>query len=214
MDDTADFRPTHVAPTDGLATWVRPDFSEPSARLDALLPVRVDDVRGDWARVVCSNGWTGWADGRLLVTLPQRPPSASGRPLTAAADPRPLLLCLEHALTQYREAVEDLADGSIDLETFRHLTHGLRLGVVLDGESGWLLDLDEGRWYYCDGLRLRTLATTEPPSGRVPSGAGPASGEPRTGNVAADRPASFGVTSPEAGAGDRGTREWRGGGAD
>jgi hypothetical protein len=164
MDEPADFHPTHVAPGDGLATWAHPDFSEPSARLDGLLPVRVEDVRGDWARVVCSNGWTAWADGRLLVALPQRPPAAGGQPLAFAADPRPLLQRLEHALTQYREAAEDLAEGTIDLETFRHLTHGLRLGAVLDGDAAWLLDLDEGRWYYCDGLRLRTLATTGPPS--------------------------------------------------
>jgi hypothetical protein len=168
MDEPADFHPTHVAPGDGLATWAHPDFSEPSARLDGLLPVRVADVRGDWARVVCSNGWTAWADGRLLVALPQRPPAAGGQPLAFAADPRPLLLRLEHALTQYREAAEDLAEGTIDLETFRHLTHGLRLGAVLDGDAGWLLDLDEGRWYYCDGLRLRTLATTGPPSEAAP----------------------------------------------
>ena len=202
MDDTADFSPTHVAPTDGLATWAHPDFSEPSARLDALLPVRVAEVRGDWARVVCSNGWTGWADGRLLVTLPQRPPSAGARrPLTVASDPRPLLLRLEHALTQYREAAEDLADGTIDLETFRHLTHGLRLGAVLDGEAGWLLDLDEGRWYYCDGLRLHTLATTEPPSGSAGSSSGSSPGGSSGASSARE-------TSPYGPApGDRGARE-------
>jgi hypothetical protein len=183
MDDAADFRPTHVAPTDGLATWSHPDFSEPSARLDALLPVRVAEVRGDWARVVCSNGWTGWADGRLLVTLPQRPPAAT-RPLAAAVDPRPLLLRIEQALTQYREAAEDLSDGTIDLETFRHLTHGLRLGVVLDGDAGWLFDLDEGRWYYCDGLGLRTLATTDPPSATADSPTRQSVAEPPRGGAA------------------------------
>jgi hypothetical protein len=24
-------------------------------------------VRGAWAHVLCSNGWTGWVDNRLLV---------------------------------------------------------------------------------------------------------------------------------------------------
>jgi hypothetical protein len=192
MDE--DFRPTHVAPTDGLATWAHPDFSEPSARLDPLLPVLVAEVRGDWVHVVCSNGWSGWADGRLLVSLPQRPPSAAPGPPSAAADPRPLLLRLEHALTQYREAAEDVADGTIDLETFRHLTHGLRLGVVLDGDAGWLLDLDEGRWYYCDGLRLRTLATTGPPSSET-SSTGPgtsAGGSPGTSGPGTPGPAASG----------------------
>jgi hypothetical protein len=133
--------------------------------------------------VVCSNGWTGWADGRLLVTLPQRPPAAT-RPLAAAVDPRPLLLRIEQALTQYREAAEDLSDGTIDLETFRHLTHGLRLGVVLDGDAGWLFDLDEGRWYYCDGLGLRTLATTDPPSATADSPTRQSVAEPPRGGAA------------------------------
>ncbi|WP_063771071.1 hypothetical protein [Streptacidiphilus neutrinimicus] len=197
MDELADFHPTHVAPTDGLATWAHPDFSEPSARLDPLLPVRVADVRGDWARVVCSNGWTAWADGRLLVSLPQRPPSAARQPLSFATDPRPLLQRLEHALTQYREAAEDLAEGTIDLETFRHVTHGLRLGAVLDGEAGWLLDLDEGCWYYCDGLRLRALAATEPPEDSGPRPwADPRSGsDPRSGpDASASDPSSAPTT--------------------
>ncbi len=170
--DPLEFRPTHVAPPDGLATWTRPDFSEPNVRLDALLPVRVADMRGDWARVVCSNGWTAWVDGRLLVALPHRPPGTA-QALTRTADPRPLLRRLEQALAQYREQVEDLADGTLDLENFRHLTRGLRLGVVLDGDAAWLLDLDQGRWLYCDGLQLHTFAAVEPPdAGARPGGGG------------------------------------------
>ncbi|MFC1438912.1 hypothetical protein ABUW04_11630 [Streptacidiphilus sp. N1-10] len=179
--DALEFRPTHVAPPDGLATWTRPDFSEPSVRLDALLPVQVADRLGDWARVVCSNGWTAWVDGRLLVSLPHRPPGTA-QPLTRADDPRPLLRRLEHALTQYREQAEDLAEGTIDLEAFRHLTRGLRLGVVLDGDAAWLLDLDQGRWFYCDGLQLHSYAAVEPPgtSGNpaaAPPGPGPGGGD-------------------------------------
>ncbi|GAA5020947.1 hypothetical protein [Kitasatospora paranensis] len=157
-----DFDPTHVAPADGLQTWASPDPSRPSVRLDPLLPVRVADSSGNWSRVVCSNGWSAWVDGRMLVALPH-PPPGTGRPLTPAEDPRPLLAALEQALASYRRLVGEYADGLIDLETFRDRTRNLRLGAVLDGPSAWLLDLDQGRWYYSDGTRLQTYATVEPP---------------------------------------------------
>ncbi len=157
----AEFRPTHVVPGDGLPTWAGPDPSHPTARLDPLLPVQVAENSGDWARVLCSNGWTAWVDGRLLLALPQHPPAAVG-PLTGTADPRPLLAALEQALARYRSLVDELADGRTDLETFRRRSKGLRVGAVLDGPAAWLLDLDHGRWYYCDGTRLQTYATVEP----------------------------------------------------
>jgi len=155
-----EFTPTHVAPGDGLQTWAGPDPSRPSARLDPLLPVRLADTRGNWARIVCSNGWSAWVDGRLLVALPQRPPG-TGRPLGTTDDPRPLLAALERALAAYRRLLDDYAADRIDLETFRDGTRDLRLGAVLNGPSAWLLDLDHGRWYYCDGTRLQTYATVE-----------------------------------------------------
>ncbi|WP_405014457.1 hypothetical protein [Kitasatospora sp. NBC_01539] len=164
------FHPTHVAPADGLQTWASPDPSRPSVRLDPLLPVRLADSSGNWARVVCSNGWSAWVDGRLLVALPH-PPPGTDRPLGGADDPRPLLAALEQALASYRRLVGEYADGLIDLETFRDRTRNLRLGAVLDGPSAWLLDLDKGRWYYSDGTGLQTYATVEPP-GAAASGAG------------------------------------------
>ena len=36
------------------------------ANLAPGLPIQVAEVRGAWARVVCSNGWVGWIDGRLI----------------------------------------------------------------------------------------------------------------------------------------------------
>jgi hypothetical protein len=161
MNDT-EFRPTHVAPLDGLPTWAGPDPSEPSAWLDALLPVQVVDRQGDWAHVLCANGWAAWADGRLLIALPDGPPGTS-KPLTRTSDPRPLLASLERAVATYRQLVEQLAEGAIGLETFRRRSASLRLGVVIDGESAWLLDLDHDRWWYCEGTRLQTFATVEPP---------------------------------------------------
>jgi hypothetical protein len=159
MDDT-EFRPTHVTPLDGMPTWAGPDTSEPSAWLDALLPVRVVDTRGDWARVLCANGWAAWVDGRLLIALPDAPPGTS-LPPAFISDPRPLLARLERALSTYRLLVEQLADGRLDLQTFRDRSAGLRLGVVVDGESAWLLDLEHDRWWYCHDAQVQTFATVD-----------------------------------------------------
>ncbi|MFD7539260.1 hypothetical protein [Streptomyces sp. NPDC059819] len=160
---TADFRPTHVVPQVGLPAWEAPDVSRPTAPLDALLPVQLVDRLGDWGRIVCANGWSAWVDGRLLVAVPQDPPGASG-PLTRTADPRPLLARTEDAVAGYRRAAEDLAGGSADGEAFRRRTRGLRVGVIVDGESVWLYDTEHERWVYCDGARLSTYATGEGPS--------------------------------------------------
>ncbi|WP_035795492.1 SH3 domain-containing protein [Kitasatospora mediocidica] len=161
-DGGAGFVATHVVPPDGLPTWAEPDPGHPTARLDALLPVQLAKLRGDWAQVRCSNGWTAWLDGRLLVPLPHSP-EAAARPLDVVEDPRPLLIRLERALADYRRLVEDLATGRCDLEAFRRRSGGVRLGAVVDGPAAWLLDLDRGTWYYCDGTGLRTYATVQPP---------------------------------------------------
>ncbi|WP_315904294.1 hypothetical protein [Streptomyces sp. ASQP_92] len=159
----ADFRPTHVVPRDGLPAWEAPDVERPTTPLDALLPVQLVDRLGDWGRIVCANGWSAWVDGRLLVAVPRDPPGASG-PLTRTADPRPLLARTEDAVAGYRRAAEDLAGGSVDGETFRRRTRGLRVGLVVDGESTWLYDAEHERWVYCDGARLSTYAAGEGPS--------------------------------------------------
>ncbi|MFE9122787.1 hypothetical protein [Streptomyces sp. NPDC007172] len=160
---TADFRPTHVVPQVGLPAWEAPDVNRPTAPLDALLPVQLVDRLGDWGRIVCANGWSAWVDGRLLVAVPQDPPGASGPP-ARTADPRPLLARTEDALSGYRRAAEDLAGGRADGESFRRRTRGLRVGVVVDGESVWLYDTEHERWVYCDGVRLSTYAAGAGPS--------------------------------------------------
>jgi len=59
--------PTHTVPPQGARAWENP---HPEARVIANLapglPIQVTEVRGAWARVVCSNGWTGWIDGRPI----------------------------------------------------------------------------------------------------------------------------------------------------
>jgi hypothetical protein len=165
MAGTWDFRATHVVPQSGMPAWEAPDVSRPTTPLDPLLPVQLTERRGDWGRIVCANSWSAWVDGRLLVPVPQEPPAA-GRPLARTEDPRPLLARVGETLARYRRAAEDLADGLSDGETFRDRTRGLRVGLVVDGESVWLYDGEHERWVYCDGLRLSTFATSSDPAAR------------------------------------------------
>ncbi|GHD85955.1 hypothetical protein [Streptomyces naganishii] len=161
------FRPTHVIPQDGLPAWEEPDPARPTLPLDPLLPVRLEERRGDWGRILCANGWTAWVDGRLLIAVPQEPPGADGPP-ARTADPRPLLERAAQALAHYRAAVDELTGGGLDGEAFRERTHGMRVGVVVDGESVWLYDSDHGRWEYADGAHLTTFATDAAPRDAAP----------------------------------------------
>lgn len=59
--------PTHAVPPQGLRAWAAPDPAGPVvANLAPGLPIQVTEVRGAWARVICSNGWAGWIDGRII----------------------------------------------------------------------------------------------------------------------------------------------------
>ncbi|MFK4104357.1 hypothetical protein ACI2L1_30630 [Streptomyces sp. NPDC019531] len=159
---TPGFRPTHVVPGLGMPAWEAPDPARPTVPLDPLLPVQLVERRGDWAHVLCANGWSAWVDGRYLVAVPQDPP-APDAPLARSADPRPLLARADETLARYRAAVEELSGGRLDGEGFQGRTRGLRTGVVVDGEHVWLYDAQHGRWVYADGTRLSTYATDEGP---------------------------------------------------
>ncbi len=58
--------PTATVPPEGLPAWASPDPRAASVALAGGLQVAVVERIGDWARVVASNGWTGWVDGRRL----------------------------------------------------------------------------------------------------------------------------------------------------
>jgi hypothetical protein len=183
------FRPTHVAPAAGLPAWTAPGDARPVARLDPLLPVQLTDRRGDWGHIVCSNGWSAWVDGRLLVTVPQGPPAAPGPP-ERTADARPLLARLEQALSRYRQLTEELAAGRIDGETFERRTRGERIGAVVDGGAVWLFDAGRERWCYCEAgsmARLTTYAAVEPPSA-APGTAAPGTPEHGSGEGGSAQP--------------------------
>lgn len=83
--------PTHRVPAGGLRAWGQPDPAlEPVATLQARVELSIAERRADWARVVGSNGWTGWVDARRLEpmvaggTAPAKTAAAaSGFPLGA-----------------------------------------------------------------------------------------------------------------------------------
>jgi hypothetical protein len=63
----AAFAPTHTVPPQGMQAWAAPDpAGAVVATLGGGLPIQVTEVRGAWANIVCSNGWTGWVDGRII----------------------------------------------------------------------------------------------------------------------------------------------------
>jgi hypothetical protein len=67
---TTAFTPTHRIGPDGLATWPSPDAAAPPGPpVAGGLEVQVSEARGDWAEIVCSNGWSAWVDHRRLIPL-------------------------------------------------------------------------------------------------------------------------------------------------
>jgi RsiW-degrading membrane proteinase PrsW (M82 family) len=62
------FAPTHRAPAEGLAAWGSPDPAGQTTAIAGGLQLEVVARVGDWAQVRASNGWTGWVDGRRLVS--------------------------------------------------------------------------------------------------------------------------------------------------
>ncbi len=61
------FAPTHTVPPQGMQAWAAPDPNGAVvATLGGGLPIQITEVRGAWAHVLCSNGWAGWVDGRII----------------------------------------------------------------------------------------------------------------------------------------------------
>ena len=62
------WQPTHRVPASGLSAYDQPDpRATPAANLVPWLEVEVVGILGAWARIVCSNGWAAWVDGRALT---------------------------------------------------------------------------------------------------------------------------------------------------
>lgn len=61
---------THTIPAGGLRAWEAPDPSRPHVtEVAAGLEVQVVERTGAWAKVVFSNGWSAWVDGRELMEV-------------------------------------------------------------------------------------------------------------------------------------------------
>jgi hypothetical protein len=67
----ATYRPSHVVPRTGVPAWSQPDpRTSPVTQLAPGLDVMVVEWQPTgWARIVCSNQWSGWVDGRYLVPI-------------------------------------------------------------------------------------------------------------------------------------------------
>ncbi|HEX7166037.1 MAG TPA: SH3 domain-containing protein [Acidimicrobiales bacterium] len=78
------FLPTHVTGPAGAESRRQPDAAAPVvATIDAGVDVEIRSRRGDWAEVVCSNGWSAWVDGRRLVEQGDAPVQVAGVRITA-----------------------------------------------------------------------------------------------------------------------------------
>jgi hypothetical protein len=85
---------THTVPSGGLGAWSEPNPElQPIANLDARVQLAVSERRGDWAKVIGSNGWTGWVDARRLVAVGG---STAGAPSSGfsfgSGKPNPIML--------------------------------------------------------------------------------------------------------------------------
>ena len=147
------FSPTHLVPDDGLATFAGASPEQPGPQLDAGLEVTVAEWQGDWARIHCSNGWTAWVNGRLLVPV-ANPTGGSAHDGASTVVDDQLASLLSDALAQYATLVSELQEGRIDEEVFRN--RAFRAGLVMRDEEAWILDLSSERWWRYDGLALTT----------------------------------------------------------
>jgi hypothetical protein len=137
---SAPFEATHVVGDDSLDTYETPDASRPTAPLDPGLRVQVTENLGDWAHVVCDNGWSAWVDGRLLVPV---------------AAPNPMWEEIEGALAAQKELLADFETNRIDEATYRART--FRAGLIIHEGDAWMIDLANQQIHRYDGFQLRTL---------------------------------------------------------
>jgi len=143
MADVAAFDPTHAAPAAGLKTWVSPG-GEPAADIPSGLEVQLAERQGDWARVICSNGWSTWVDGRVLIDLAALQ--------SAALD---VVNRLDAALKQYEKVINEAVANPVDDQEFRR--RAFEAGMVVSDGEAWFLDLANGRWCRYDGFTVTTL---------------------------------------------------------
>lgn len=138
-----------LVPVGGLDAWAQPDPAQPPvARLDPGLEVWTVERRGDWTQVRCSNGWTGWIDGRRLPLAPQQPPSDTGWVATHAVPAGGLDAWASPVATE---------------APVTHLAQGVELTVLESQPNGWASVAAANGWRgWVDGRRLVDARATAP----------------------------------------------------
>ena len=92
-EPSSGWTPTHRVPSTGMRAWAEPDPSQqPVTRLEPGVELVVTEQRGDWARVVGSNDWTGWIDARRLQEIGATAPATSSTVKLGGIELRPLPL--------------------------------------------------------------------------------------------------------------------------
>jgi hypothetical protein len=161
-----------LVPTEGLSAWVNPDPAEsPVAQLAPGTPVRVGERRGAWAQVHCTNGWSGWVDGRVLIPDPQ-----AAAPVAPVPPPPPPPPPAEPAWAP----THVVPDGGLDAwdapdptrPPVTHLQAGTQLTVGESHPNGWAHVASANGWQsWVDGRRL--VAASANPVAAAPAAAGP-----------------------------------------
>jgi hypothetical protein len=121
-------RPAYTVPAVGMAARAIPDAgSGIVAHLDPGLTVELVERRGDWANIICSNGWLAWVDARELMgaegPAPVRDPGAPTLPL--AQQPASSV----HATLATKE--QQTAAGSVSWSKSRRLRLVVSLGLCI-----------------------------------------------------------------------------------
>jgi SH3-like domain-containing protein len=153
-----------VVPAGGLHAWAEPNPAQPPvARLEAGVDIWVADRLGEWAHVRCSNGWSGWVDGRLLpAAAPPPPPPAAARPYEPPHSPptpspvratAPSAWTATHAVPAGGLDAWESPDGAVAPLT--HLAPGVQLSVLETQPNGWTHVVGANGWRgWVDGRRL------------------------------------------------------------
>ncbi|MEX0825515.1 MAG: hypothetical protein WD184_01970 [Acidimicrobiia bacterium] len=129
---------THAVPAGGMPAWPEPNPElQPTAMLEARVRLSIAERRGDWARVVGSNGWTGWVDARRIAPLAAAEPAAVTPATAGGSRPVNPLLLAGAFFTALSALLPWLQDGRNSME--------LTLGFLWDFEAegapyiGWVL---------------------------------------------------------------------------
>jgi len=107
------WKPSYRVPAGGVRAWDEPDpATQPSSRLEPRVELQLAEQKGDWARVVGINGWTGWVDLRKLEDLH---PKAQGSLLEIAGfklRPLPLIGVVGLVLATFLPWIETVGGAS------------------------------------------------------------------------------------------------------